>query len=157
VKCVYKYKILDCGNFSISMPEGAEILCVQMQGDTPCLWAMADPKEVPILRSFCVRGTGHGFDDTEGRYIGTFQTEKGLFIWHLFEKKSPVETAESLTVPTDTLIKALGVQVFLDGNAYCCLRGENLQEGIAGFGETPAAAVQQFLLELTKTGVVKDE
>ena len=35
-------------------------------------------------------------------------------------------------------------QLFLDGNAYCALYGENLMDGCAGFGETPAAAMADF-------------
>jgi hypothetical protein len=31
-----------------------------------------------------------------------------------------------------------------DGTAWCALYGENLQEGVAGFGETPAAAMAAF-------------
>ena len=31
-----------------------------------------------------------------------------------------------------------------DGNMWCALYGENLQEGIAGFGETAAAAMTEF-------------
>lgn len=34
--------------------------------------------------------------------------------------------------------------VFPDGNAWCALYGENLQEGVAGFGDTPAAAAADF-------------
>jgi hypothetical protein len=157
VKCIYKYKIIEFGNFSLFMPAGAEILCVQMQGTNPCIWAIVEPEATLVQRSFCVRGTGNNFDGTEVRYIGTFQAEEGIFIWHLFERKSSVKDVESLTIPIDTLIKALGVKVFLDGNMYCCLQGENIQEGIAGFGETPAIAVKRFLSEFTKTGVVKDE
>ena len=35
-------------------------------------------------------------------------------------------------------------QVGLDGNMYCALYGENLMEGIAGFGETMEAAMRDF-------------
>ena len=35
-------------------------------------------------------------------------------------------------------------QLFIDGNAYCALYGENLMDGCAGFGETPAAAMADF-------------
>lgn len=35
-------------------------------------------------------------------------------------------------------------RIFPDGDRWCCLLGENLQEGIAGFGDTPAAAAMQF-------------
>ncbi len=32
----------------------------------------------------------------------------------------------------------------LDGNQWCALYGRNLQEGIAGFGDTPADAMRHF-------------
>jgi len=35
-------------------------------------------------------------------------------------------------------------KVFQDGTMWCCLYGENLQEGIAGFGLTPADACIEF-------------
>ena len=31
-----------------------------------------------------------------------------------------------------------------DGNQWCVLYGENLQDGVAGFGDTPALAVEAF-------------
>lgn len=45
-----------------------------------------------------------------------------------------------------------------DGNMWCALYGENLQEGVAGFGETPAKAMADFDLnwenEKTRKGGV---
>jgi hypothetical protein len=37
-----------------------------------------------------------------------------------------------------------GAKVFKDGDQYCCLYGENLQEGIAEFGNTPDLACENF-------------
>jgi hypothetical protein len=34
--------------------------------------------------------------------------------------------------------------LFKDGNMWCALFGGNLQEGVAGFGETPAKAMYAF-------------
>jgi hypothetical protein len=34
--------------------------------------------------------------------------------------------------------------VYPDGNMWCALYGEDLQMGIAGFGETPAKAIEAF-------------
>ncbi len=33
-----------------------------------------------------------------------------------------------------------------DGNQWCCLAGDNLQEGVAGFGYTPQSAVSDFMV-----------
>ena len=37
--------------------------------------------------------------------------------------------------------------VFLDGDKWCALYGENLMRGVAGFGDTPEAAARQFDIE----------
>ncbi len=35
-------------------------------------------------------------------------------------------------------------KLYLDGNQWCVLFGENIQEGIAGFGDTPYKAILDF-------------
>jgi len=35
-------------------------------------------------------------------------------------------------------------KLFIDGNQWCALYGENLQEGVAGFGDSPAKAMHDF-------------
>lgn len=35
-------------------------------------------------------------------------------------------------------------KVFLDGDQWCALYGDNLQDGVAGFGDTPHLATQDF-------------
>jgi hypothetical protein len=35
-------------------------------------------------------------------------------------------------------------KVYPDGNEWCALYGENLQEGVAGFGKTPQLACADF-------------
>jgi hypothetical protein len=35
-------------------------------------------------------------------------------------------------------------KVFPDGNMWCALLGENLHDGVAGFGATPEEAIQDF-------------
>lgn len=42
------------------------------------------------------------------------------------------------------LITSLGLKLERDGNQFCYLYGENLQEGIAGFGDTPYLAMRDF-------------
>lgn len=41
-------------------------------------------------------------------------------------------------------IQALGVKPFKDGNQWCFLYGENIQEGIVGFGDTIYEAAYDF-------------
>jgi hypothetical protein len=35
-------------------------------------------------------------------------------------------------------------KLFIDGDQWCALYGENLQDGVAGFGKSPAAACDAF-------------
>lgn len=71
----------------IEMPQGAETLCVQMQGTQPCIWAKVDDAKPMENRMFHVRGTGHLLQENEGKYIGTFQMLGGSLIFHVFEHK----------------------------------------------------------------------
>jgi len=34
--------------------------------------------------------------------------------------------------------------VFIDGNQWCALYGDNLQDGVGGFGDSPAKATRDF-------------
>ena len=44
----------------------------------------------------------------------------------------------------------LGLVPHQDGDQYCVLWGENLQEGIAAFGKSPSAALRAFEVEMNK-------
>ena len=35
-------------------------------------------------------------------------------------------------------------RLFIDGNQWCALYGDNLQDGVAGFGDSPSAAMWDF-------------
>ena len=34
--------------------------------------------------------------------------------------------------------------IYIDGNQWCALYGDNLQDGVAGFGDSPALAMADF-------------
>lgn len=84
-KVIWKYPIKVEAQQSIEMPIGAEILCVQMQGEQPCLWAKVSPDGWPRAKTIVIHPTGHEFEDYAGRYIGTFQMQGGMYIWHVYE------------------------------------------------------------------------
>ena len=44
------------------------------------------------------------------------------------------------------------IEVTLDGNKWCALLGENLQEGLAGFGDTPSEALRSLADEVELHG-----
>ena len=82
---IYKYT-LEPGRTKLQMPQGAQVLTVQMQNGTPCLWAKVDPTRSTELRIFDVYGTGHTMpDDPRLMYVATFQMDGGALVWHAFE------------------------------------------------------------------------
>lgn len=42
------------------------------------------------------------------------------------------------------LVALLRPTITIDGNQWCVLYGDNLQDGVAGFGDTPYLAVLDF-------------
>ena len=83
MQTIYKYPFEVKNEFTLAMPEGAQVLTVQLQGETPCIWAMVDHDTPMIERTFAVFGTGHPLPKKKSMYISTFQQPP--FVWHLFE------------------------------------------------------------------------
>jgi hypothetical protein len=85
---IYKYVIEVMDEQTILMPDFAEILCVQYQsGIGPCIWAFVNPKEPMKPRKILIHGTGHLIEDREKlKYLGTFQMNGGILIFHAFEE-----------------------------------------------------------------------
>jgi hypothetical protein len=82
MKTIHKYRLYN----TIALPEGAQVLTVQLQEDEPYLWALVDDFNPFEKRNFQTVGTGW---DLEARaysnrvYIATFQ--QNGFVWHVFE------------------------------------------------------------------------
>lgn len=89
MKTIYKYR-LDMTDFQqVSLPKGAEILCVQSQHNIPNLWALVDTEQRREMRQFEIFGTGHEVKEDMGidrKYIGTFQLNDGNLVFHVFER-----------------------------------------------------------------------
>lgn len=69
----------------VAMPLGAKPLCVQLQGDQLCMWALVDPREPPAQRTVRIAGTGHRRDDISAEdYLGTYQLMGGSLVFHVF-------------------------------------------------------------------------
>lgn len=93
IKKIYKYPLEVTDIQTIMIPIGAEILCVQVQNDVPCIWAKVDPQMSLTQRGFVMYGTGQPITQTNNiqKYIGTFQIIGGRpvfpqhLVFHLFE------------------------------------------------------------------------
>lgn len=91
MRTICKFEISFFDKFTILMPKGAEILCVQIDKKTsnPCLWAIVDTGQINEERVFELFGTGNFLHEDMGierKYLGTFQDKKGEFVGHLFER-----------------------------------------------------------------------
>lgn len=88
MKAVWKFPLKVEDSFFVSMPDGAEILRLEVQHRRPTLWALCDTTAPVVARSFIFVGTGEErpsryFDGC--KFIGTVFMEGGL-VWHLFEE-----------------------------------------------------------------------
>lgn len=88
---VYKYA-LTSGRFhaseSIQLPEDAEFLDVQWQGNALTLWFLVDPSNPPVERYFFLAATGVKYpalDEGDAEYLGTVQVPSSGMVVHLFE------------------------------------------------------------------------
>jgi len=72
---IYKYQFNpQFGEFSIPMPRGARVLGVQLQADTPCIWAIVDHLCREIQHGFVSVGTGHELPmPKHSAFVGTVQ------------------------------------------------------------------------------------
>lgn len=85
---IFRYVLEITDDQTITMPVGAHILCVERHLNSEShaeIWAMVNGKAKMESRRFIFRGTGNHMDGTEGRYVGTIQTNNGVLVWHLFE------------------------------------------------------------------------
>lgn len=82
---IYKYPLETTDEQKIEMPKGANILTVQVQNGTPCLWALVNPENRPEQRIISIFGTGNPIKPANIVYIGTYQLMEGKLVLHVFE------------------------------------------------------------------------
>lgn len=89
-KTIWKYKVsVEADRFSIQMPKDSEILCMQEQFGSPCMWVLADPDQEIEERFFETFGTGriiHYDMGVDRKYIDTYQLNNGGLVFHVFER-----------------------------------------------------------------------
>jgi hypothetical protein len=84
---IWKFQFAIDDEVKLSMPEGADILHIEAQGEMPCIWALVDEKRPREERCFRIIGTGQPVGDRPGIYVGTFQMSGGALVWHVFESR----------------------------------------------------------------------
>ena len=82
---IFKYQLSEEVTQEIEMPEGAEILSMQVQHGVTCIWAKVDKEKQAVRRRFIIVGTGWEVPAAATKFIGTFQLNGGAYVFHLFE------------------------------------------------------------------------
>ena len=87
MKTIWKYELRIEDIQKLEMPKESKILSVQMQHSTPCIWIQCDNSNDMETRNFHTFGTGNPLpnDIDNFTYIGTYQINSGVIIFHVFE------------------------------------------------------------------------
>jgi hypothetical protein len=85
VNAIWKYTIQG-PRVTLEMPQGAKIVSLQVQDNQPQIWALVDPSEWKISRTFRALPTGVEFNAAGLTYVGTFQINDGTLVFHIFEE-----------------------------------------------------------------------
>ena len=84
---VYKYILQMADTQEIELPEGAEILSVQLQHGGLTLWALVNPDIDKVIRTIEILTTGNEAYDHSRKFINTVQLAEGSLVYHFFERK----------------------------------------------------------------------
>ena len=82
---IWKYPLEVTDIQHVIVPRGARLLSVQIQGKTPCLWALVDPEATKHSRAIITLGTGNPAPNVLGAFLGTYQMHGGALVFHVFE------------------------------------------------------------------------
>jgi len=82
---IFKYPVNITDEQMVAMPKGAEILSVQVQHGSACLWAMVNTENPNTFRRINIKGTGHPIHGELGTFIGTVQFDNGVLVFHVFD------------------------------------------------------------------------
>ena len=88
---IHKYvlpKNLIGSPIQVTLPKDAKILSGGMQNYSPVIWALIDPTQYLIERTFLVHFTGHHIEQENIQHISTVQfttPQNNDFVFHIFE------------------------------------------------------------------------
>ena len=86
-RTIWKFTLAATDRQTVEMPDNAQVLSAQMQGETLCLWALVYPDAPKTKREIEVFGTGHPVPPATRRFISTVQMHGGALIFHVFERE----------------------------------------------------------------------
>ncbi len=90
MQSIYKYPLEIVGKQQIYLPAGAEVLSVDNQNGTLCLWALVSPEKDRTPYDITIIGTGKELSDEAvaglraQNFYGTASMAGGQLIWHVF-------------------------------------------------------------------------
>lgn len=82
---VFKEALEVVGEQTISIPEGASLLHVDIQDGALCAWFMCDPSSRKVGRVILIYGTGHECKSQAHCHIGTVLAKGGSLVLHVFD------------------------------------------------------------------------
>lgn len=81
---IWKFPLQETDTQTLEIPQGYEVLSVDVQQGTPCLWVSvipANPKTDVVVHTV---GTGHAYHLPDQKFIGTYFMHGGALVWHVF-------------------------------------------------------------------------
>lgn len=82
---IWKWPLILTDYQSVDVPEGSEILTVQVQHGNPQLWALCDEEETTMeTLHIGMFGTGNPVPNNTGEYISTIQLFEDQLVFHVF-------------------------------------------------------------------------
>ena len=88
MKTIWRYKFSITDEFTLDMPSGSRVLAAFLKANgEPSLWAEVDTNMLLETRKFAVVGTGNPMPQGLKKYISSFESHGGQFVWHLYERR----------------------------------------------------------------------
>ena len=87
MKTIFKYPLTGASYQDLYMPTNAQILKLDTQNGTPCIWALIDPNESIERIEIRIFYTGEPIYEADERlhYIGTYKQNEDSLIFHVFK------------------------------------------------------------------------
>lgn len=86
------------------------------------------------------------YGKTQGEWIAGYDMD--TLVVHLRDAFAYLERQKEQKPTTEEVLIRAGLKPFKDGNQWCILAGDNIQEGVCGFGDTIEDALYEFLKEV---------